>query len=250
MAVSQESQSEVIRALSSNLDSYAKANNLTPREMDIVRLLLEKVVSVEGIAKKLGVSPNTVKNHFQKIFQKTRTNAKAELLAAFIQYIMVQNESSSIVESTPSVQMTILLADDDDNFAHLIANAFEKLNHNISLKTVKDGVEVLDYIETSLAGSNRNYPLPHLILLDLRMPRMDGYEVLKALKENTRSQSIPVIAISGSDDPEDIQRIYSLGGASYIRKPNKFQTLVSTMDSLANFWGQPSEPAGRTVREL
>jgi DNA-binding NarL/FixJ family response regulator len=231
----------IIKALSSDLDGFAKAHSLTPREMDIVRLLLDKIVSVDAIAKKLGVSPNTVKNHFQKIFQKTKTNAKAELLAAFIQHLMNESDTSVVSTSMDQVKMTILLADDDENFADLMRSAFDSLDHKVQLKTVKDGMEVLTYIEKAQAGGNPDFPTPQLILLDLRMPRMDGYEVLKALKENEKTQGIPVVALSGSDDPQDIQRIYSLGGASYMRKPSKFKSLVSKMDALASFWGKHSE---------
>src|SRR5690606_17076411 len=137
----------------------------------------------------------TVKNHFQKIFQKTRTNAKAELLAAFIQFMIDNNQQNAQGSATQTATMTILLADDDDNFSELIQNAFDKLNHQITLKTVNDGVEVLEYIEQAVQGGNADYPMPHLVLLDLRMPRMDGYDVIKALKENPESQSIPVVAI-------------------------------------------------------
>ena len=229
---------KVTESLSSDLTRFASEFSLTPREMDIVKLLLDKTVSVESIAKKLGVSPNTVKNHFQKIFQKTKTNAKAELLAVFVQFIVTGDRTPEL--SAGGAQMTILLADDDANFAELMANAFEKLEHSVELKTVRDGVEVLGYIESAAAG-NAETPLPNLILLDLRMPRMDGYEVLRQLKENATTQHVPVIAISGSDDPQDIEKIYKLGGSSYLRKPSKFQTLVSKMDALATFWGNHSE---------
>jgi CheY-like chemotaxis protein len=93
---------------------------------------------------------------------------------------------------------------------------------------VKDGVEAVEYLKTNV--------LPKIILLDLKLPRMDGFEVLKYIRSNKRTKLIPVIVLTSSTEEQDVNRAYSLGANSYIRKPVDFKKFHELTQKLGSYW--------------
>jgi len=134
-------------------------------------------------------------------------------------------------------QFTILLADDDEEDRMLTEEAMEETDLKCQLQFVEDGEQAMEYLLNEGAFKNKTkFPLPHLILLDLNMPKKDGREVLAELKQHPTLKSIPVIALTTSSSPEDIALMYGLGVNSYITKPVSFSDMVKTINSLKQFW--------------
>ena len=133
--------------------------------------------------------------------------------------------------------ITILMADDDPDDRQLTREAFEEAKLANDLRFVEDGVELLDYLHrrgkfADPAGS----PRPGIILLDLNMPRKDGREALRELKQDPRFRAIRVIILTTSKAEEDILRTYNLSAASYITKPVTFEALVDVVKTLGKYW--------------
>ncbi|MDQ6993577.1 MAG: response regulator [Mariprofundus sp.] len=135
--------------------------------------------------------------------------------------------------------ITILMADDDPDDRLLVEDAFEEVQLKNSIDFVKDGVELMDYLfqrgaYSSLAGS----PPPGLILLDLNMPKKDGRQALREIKEDAKLRLIPVVILTTSQADEDILRSYDLGANSFIVKPVTFDKLVDIIRKVTNYWFQ------------
>lgn len=133
--------------------------------------------------------------------------------------------------------ITILLADDDPDDRQLTSDAFKENRLANSLVCVEDGEELLEYLQRKGRFENlRNTPLPGLILLDLNMPRKDGREALKEIKEHPEFRRIPIVVLTTSKAEEDILRTYDLGVNSYITKPVTFKSLVEIVKVLGRYW--------------
>lgn len=141
------------------------------------------------------------------------------------------------MESRNNKIIPILVADDDEEDRMLIQDAMEESKLLNPLHFVVDGQEVMDYLlrKGKFADSEKN-PLPGLILLDLNMPKMDGREVLREIKNNPELRSIPIIVLTTSKAEEDILRTYDLGVNSYITKPVTFDGLVDIVKNLGKYW--------------
>ncbi|MGB0985821.1 MAG: response regulator [Pseudoalteromonas spongiae] len=134
-------------------------------------------------------------------------------------------------------RINILMADDDEDDRLLTQDALEESRVINNLYFVNDGVELLAYLNNQAPFEDKQkYPRPNIILLDLNMPRMDGREALKLIKENAALRSIPVIILTTSKQEEDKLRGYDLGAASYITKPVTFEGLVELMKQLGKYW--------------
>ncbi|WP_105172433.1 response regulator [Pseudoalteromonas sp. T1lg24] len=134
-------------------------------------------------------------------------------------------------------RINILMADDDEDDRLLTQDALEESRVINNLYFVNDGVELLAYLNNQAPFEDKQkYPRPNIILLDLNMPRMDGREALKLIKENTALRSIPVVILTTSKQEEDKLRGYDLGAASYITKPVTFEGLVELMKQLGKYW--------------
>lgn len=139
------------------------------------------------------------------------------------------NENANII--------TILLAEDDLDDRQLAQDAFVECRLANHVHFVEDGEELMDYLfrrgkYVSLAGE----PLPGLILLDLNMPKKDGREALKEIKEHPELRRIPVVVLTTSKAEEDIVRTYDLGVNSYVTKPVTFDSLVEIIKTLRKYW--------------
>ncbi|BAZ37861.1 response regulator receiver protein [Calothrix sp. NIES-4101] len=131
----------------------------------------------------------------------------------------------------------ILLADDDEDDCMLAREALAESQLSSELCVVKDGEELLDYLYHRGEYANPdNYPRPSLILLDLNMPKKDGCEALKEIKNDPKLRQIPVIVLTTSKAEEDISRTYHLGANSFIIKPMNFLSLVKVMQTIAKYW--------------
>lgn len=128
---------------------------------------------------------------------------------------------------------TVLLVEDEPADAHLVKVALREGNVLADLYQACDGVEALELLHRK---GEEAIPRPDLILLDLNMPRMDGRELLAALKEDDDLKSIPVIMLTTSDVERDVLASYQLGAAGYITKPVDFEQFVAAVRQVGNYW--------------
>jgi len=131
----------------------------------------------------------------------------------------------------------ILIAEDDADDRFLLSAAFEENGFTDKLHFVENGVELLEFLQNTPEGAEQ---LPNFILLDLNMPKKDGREVLKELKQSNRFRKIPVIIFSTTNNEQEMKRCYDLGANSYITKPNSFANLIKTVAVLRSYWIQAS----------
>lgn len=142
-------------------------------------------------------------------------------------------------------QKTILLVEDNPDDVELTRIAFAEANLANQLDVVSDGAEALDYLFARGAHAGRNpEELPSIILLDLNLPKLDGREVLQAIRANERTRSLPVVVLTTSAEPFDVEASYALGVNSYIRKPVNFEQFVWAVKQVGLYWlvlNQPRE---------
>lgn len=132
--------------------------------------------------------------------------------------------------------MHILIAEDNPGDVKLIEIALREQSIETEITTCSDGYVFLELIE-GLASSAESH-LPDLVLLDLNLPKKDGFEVLEMLKKDERFAHIPVVIFSSSREPKDVARIYSLGGSAYINKSLDFSEFSNSIQEVVRFWGQ------------
>jgi two-component system response regulator len=133
------------------------------------------------------------------------------------------------------MSFSVLMVDDDNDDKMLFKYAFEQSNFAADLKFVADGVELFEYLEKCIAQENKEI-LPSIILLDLNMPRMDGKEALRLLKNNPEMRKIPVIIFSTSNSDKDIAGSYELGANSYVIKPSSLSKLIHFATCIKTYW--------------
>jgi two-component system response regulator len=140
----------------------------------------------------------------------------------------------------------ILLVEDNPDDVELTRIAFEEAKVANLLQVVNDGAEALDYLFARGKHAGRDPAnLPSLVLLDLNLPRVDGREVLQAIREDPRTRSLPVVVLTTSTEPFDLESAYALGVNSYIQKPVDFERFVWAVKQVGLYWlvlNQPREP--------
>lgn len=137
-----------------------------------------------------------------------------------------------------SQHLHILLVEDDAIHARLIQRAiseYGKVERVVHMTDGKPALNLLSSGRNRLANPSKDYP--HLVLLDLQLPEVSGFEVLRALRADPQTAHLPVIVLSSSDLPDDVQRSYSLGANAYIMKPTDFNMFVHHMSAMCEFWG-------------
>lgn len=138
----------------------------------------------------------------------------------------------------------ILLVEDNATDEKLTLRAFKKSGISNDIVVVRDGAEALDYIFARGAHVGRDVSaLPAVVLLDLKLPKIDGMEVLRQVRADPRTRLLPVVVLTASKQEEDIIGSYSLGANAYVRKPVDFNEFANAAKTLGLFWLLLNEPA-------
>ncbi len=131
----------------------------------------------------------------------------------------------------------VLMVDDDPDDILLMRDAIKEVAPSVKFKAVHDGQEMMDYLSVAAgAAQDVRTPCPELILLDLRMPKKSGFEVLDEVKRDSVLRGIPVVILSTSTAEQDIDRSYSMGANTFIPKPQTYDELLTVMSQTMNYW--------------
>ncbi len=146
----------------------------------------------------------------------------------------------------PTAIKTILLVEDNPDDEALTVRALSRNGIKHHLQIVHDGVEALDYLFGTGAFAGRDlHVTPTVILLDLKLPRIDGLEVLRRLRADERTRSLPVVILTSSKEEQDLVQGYGLGANSYIRKPVDFTQFTEAVRQVGLYWLLLNEPQPR-----
>ena len=141
-------------------------------------------------------------------------------------------------------QATILLVEDNADDEALTLRALKRNNIKNEIAVARDGVEALDYLSGTGSHQGRDLSvMPQLILLDLKLPKIDGLEVLRRIRAEPRTKLLPVVILTSSNEEQDRIRGYGLGANSYIRKPVDFSQFTEAVRQLGLYWLVLNEPA-------
>jgi CheY-like chemotaxis protein len=134
--------------------------------------------------------------------------------------------------------ITVLLVEDDLDDIFMVQRAFKKAHIPNPLQIVTDGEQATAYLHGEGKYADRQlHPLPHLIVMDIKMPRRNGFEMLEWIKNDSHLRRIPVVIVSSSDEPSDINRAYELGANAYMVKPMDFRAVETLFQSITRYWG-------------
>lgn len=136
----------------------------------------------------------------------------------------------------------ILLVEDNDDDIDLTLRAMHKSRLLNDIVVAKDGEQALDILFGRGQQADRNGWLPQLVLLDIKLPGLTGHDVLKAIRENTRTKNIPIVMLTSSNLDEDVVRAYDEGANSYVRKPLKLADFMDAIQQLQMYWLVLNEP--------
>jgi CheY-like chemotaxis protein len=132
---------------------------------------------------------------------------------------------------------TILIAEDNEDDVELIRRAFEQCKVSVDLKFVADGESAISYVAGEGIYADRSrYPFPILMLLDLKLPRKSGLEVLEWMKRTSQLKRLPIVMLTSSQEEKQVNRAYDLGVNSYLTKPVEFTDLRDIVDKLHLYW--------------
>jgi CheY-like chemotaxis protein len=129
----------------------------------------------------------------------------------------------------------VLLVEDDDGHAMIVEKGFRWAGQPGTIDRVCDGVEAVAYVKRQ--GHYHDRPRPHLILLDLKLPRMDGHQVLQILKGDDHFKTMPIVVLTTSDADDDAHQAYSLHANSYLVKPVNFDEFRQLIRAVSSYWG-------------
>lgn len=133
--------------------------------------------------------------------------------------------------------MTILVAEDDPDDRLMISEAFEESGSDIEVDFVKDGEELLKYLRREEGFSDKiGRPQPAVVLLDLNMPKVDGREALRQIKDDPNLRVIPIVVLTTSKAPEDVESTYKSGVNSFVSKPRDFDELIDMTKQICRYW--------------
>lgn len=143
----------------------------------------------------------------------------------------------------------ILLVEDDPKDVELTMTALEEYNLANEVVVARDGEEALDYLFCRGVYKTRSYDNPAVMLLDLKLPKVDGLEVLKEVKSNEKLRVIPVVVLTSSNEEKDMVASYSLGVNAYVVKPVDFHEFVNAIKELGVFWAVINQPPPGSIRK-
>ena len=140
---------------------------------------------------------------------------------------------------------TILVADDDQNDVFFLRRAFQKSGVNHAVIAVSDGQQAIDYLQGEADyGDRARFPVPVLLLLDLKMPKVDGFDVLAWMRTRPELEGLPVVVLSSSSREDDVQRARTLGAADYRVKPADFDELLVLAQDFTSRWLNTTQAPG------
>lgn len=140
-------------------------------------------------------------------------------------------------------QFPILIGEDDENDAIILERALRKVGFTNPFRFCQDGVELLSYLQGEGRYANRNeFPFPRILILDLKMPKMGGIEILKWLYHHQECNLIPKIVFSASSHASDIQEAYKWGANSYLVKPGGYEALTRMLKIFFDYWSICEKP--------
>lgn len=142
----------------------------------------------------------------------------------------------------------ILLAEDNDHDVELTLAALDEYNLANEVVLARDGVEALDYLYGRGKFAGHANGLPVVVMLDLKMPKMDGLEVLRQMRNDPALKAVPVVMITSSREEQDLVRSYELGVNAYVVKPVDFQKFVQSIKQIGFFWAIINEPPPGAVK--
>lgn len=142
----------------------------------------------------------------------------------------------------------ILLAEDDPNDVELTLEALDEFNLANEVIVVNSGIEALEYLQYRGKYEKRAKGLPAVILLDIKMPKMNGLEVLEKIKKDENLRNIPVIILTSSREEPDLLKAYELGVNAYVVKPVDFHEFINAVKKLGVFWAVVNEPPPGSIR--
>lgn len=131
--------------------------------------------------------------------------------------------------------VVILVADDDEGHARLIEKNLRRAGLQNEIRRFSDGQEILDFLFRRTNGDSRQVETPYLLLLDIRMPKVDGVEVLRQIKADLELKKIPVSMLTTTDDPREVERCHTLGCSNYLVKPVDYERFSEAMKQLGLF---------------
>jgi len=137
----------------------------------------------------------------------------------------------------------ILLVDDNENDLELTRMALTQYKVANEIICLRDGAEALDFLNRRGAFQSRPEALPIVVLLDIKMPKVDGVEVLRAMKSDAKLQRIPVVMLTSSRQGPDVEECYRIGANAYVVKPVDFQQFAEAVKTIGRFWAVLNEPA-------
>jgi len=144
---------------------------------------------------------------------------------------------------------TILLVEDEENDAMLLKMAFEKNNISNPVQWVRDGMEAVAYLNgDGVFADRKKYPFPEVLLLDLKMPRMTGLELLAWIQEHPDFKIIPTIIMTSSKQEIDIEKAYHLGANTYMTKPCSFDELANMVKLTHEYWAMSAKPKTKSPK--
>ena len=136
-----------------------------------------------------------------------------------------------LVAGKSAAEKEILLVEDNPDDAELTRIAFAEAGGEYDLRVVADGAAAVAYLQRCTPAE-----LPALVLLDLNLPRLDGHEVLQAIRADETTRCLPVVVLTTSIEPSDVDRAYALGANSYIQKPVEFDRFVEVVRQVGRYW--------------
>src|SRR5947209_15188198 len=137
----------------------------------------------------------------------------------------------------------VLMVDDSPDDIFLVKRAFDRSGRSLYFASVSDGQQAIEYLRgQGQYGDRQQFPFPNVLLLDLKMPGMDGFALLEWLQEHTECKVIPTIALTSSSIERDIHAVYALGGNAYLVKPSSFNEMQAIVELIYQFWSRCETP--------